>query len=417
MSNSIKNEKNGRNSKKRKRKRKNRRMLFTPDLLLSSEFETGNGIDFTKYDEDIYGFTPIRDPGELYSGQAYYFKFSIKNRLRRAEDIKNVTVTAIADYDEIWKGWSSCLNIKLWKYSNNGQISHLDDRRVKATPKSIGINLSLRPQEKVVISNMLTFTYTELESIINDIHFAYPSFTKVTKIGESAAGNGIYSVKIKPDELHWASTEKEKILVSGTPQSSEIGDFAAVTCLRRFLDAGPEYWDEFHKNYKLEFILFQNPDGIIEGRNMVNSEGENIFFSYKKGNKNTPKENQIVWSYIENDPPDLYLEYHSFFQDKKTIRPYIYPKALIKDAVKKKIFKKVTKKLISFCNGAKQKIKIDQKWFKNTLAYRLQEDFETIAIQFKTHNGMEFDDIKDLVWEIFEKLVDSYSKYAKRYRK
>ena len=66
-----------RRRKRRKLRRENKKTYFGTDIILSSDFETGNGINFTKYDEDIYGFYPERDPGKLYSGQAFYFKFSV----------------------------------------------------------------------------------------------------------------------------------------------------------------------------------------------------------------------------------------------------------------------------------------------------------------------------------------------------
>ena len=80
-------------------------------IFLTSNFEGGNACNFKKYPGNIYGFNPIRDPGENYSGQAYYFKVLVEN-LQKEE--LNITLTAIAEYDELWKGWQSSINPTIW---------------------------------------------------------------------------------------------------------------------------------------------------------------------------------------------------------------------------------------------------------------------------------------------------------------
>ncbi|MBD3352360.1 MAG: hypothetical protein GF364_12810, partial [Candidatus Lokiarchaeota archaeon] len=294
--------------KSKRRRKRSSKTLINPEIILSSEFETGNGKDFKEYDTDIYGFYPERDPGELYSGQPFYFKFSVKNRLLRPTDIKKITVTAIADYDKIWKGWTSSLNIKLWKYLPNGIIQHLNPRRVKPTRQSIGINLKVSPQESYKISNLLVIPYSDMKDMLLNYHGANPNTTELTKIGVSALENEIYSLRILPKNQSQNYAEKPLILVSGTPQSNEFGDYAALNILSLYLDEGPKYWENLAESFRLEFIFFQNPDGIVEGKNMVNSEGENIFFGFKKHAEECPKECKKIWEHIEKDPPQLYLE-------------------------------------------------------------------------------------------------------------
>lgn len=381
-----------------------KRNLIGSEIVLTSEFEGGNGIEFKEYGDNIFSFMPERDPGEKYSGQAYYFKFAVENKLVRTDAVKNITVTAIADYDDLWKGWGYCLNIKLWKYSGSS-ITHMQLKNVKTTPKTMGINLSLQPREKIYISNMLSIPYTEMVNILEDIQLRYPTFLKLLEIGRSPMDNIIYSLRVNPDENHWKDTSKSKIIVSGTPQSNEYGDYATILLLQKFLEMGAEYWDSL-LDFRIEFIFFQNPDGIVLGKNMVNSKGENIFFGFKDSIENISVENALVWEYLEKDPPVLYLEWHSFFQDLKTIRPYLYPIELFNSRKNlQKIYKKMAATLKSYCNGAKEQIKINQTYFSDTLAYRLQEKFNTLSFQFKLHSGMEIKDIEAMIWKIFSKLV------------
>jgi len=37
------------------------------EIIIRSDFEGGNGINFKSYGDDIYSFSPLRDPGEFYS--------------------------------------------------------------------------------------------------------------------------------------------------------------------------------------------------------------------------------------------------------------------------------------------------------------------------------------------------------------
>lgn len=397
---------------------KSKRSLYDNGIFLTSEFESGNGINFKKYDEGIYGFNPIRDPGKFYSGQAFYFKFLVENRLIRQDSSKEITVTAIADYDDIWKGWSTTLNVKIWKYSvDGGFIEQLDSKRVKPTPKSIGINLKVAPQEKFYISNTLSLPYSRLRSMVENVQIIYPNFTKLTEVARSPLNNQIYSLKINPEYDHWNDKDKLKILISGTPQPNEIGDFGAYLLLQSFLNKGADFWDEFHKYFKLEFLFFQNPDGNIEGRNMVNSKGQNIFFGYKEDEEKRPDECKKIWDYISKEPPNFFLEIHSFFQDSKTIRPYIYPKELFKNLEVQKTYVKLSKDIISFSNGAREIISLDQDYFKDTLAYRLQQKFDTMAIQYKLHSYMKLEENQKTIWEIYDKSIKNIKKSIKKKQK
>jgi hypothetical protein len=375
-------------------------------LVLSSDFETGNAINFQKFDENIYGFMPKKDPGSGYSGQSYYFKFSAKNLTR---DEINFTISAVADYDNTWKGWTQSLESKLWSYMGTS-FTHYDMNLVRTNPKSITINVKLMPKQEVKISNMLTIPYSDMVAELEIVQLDYPNFVKMQKIGESNENNGIYSLIIDPNNSNWNNQNKTKILISGSPQSNEFGDFAAIQLLKMFLSKQGEYWDEFHEHFRLEFIFFQNPDGIINGTNMVNSKAENVFFSFNKSLDSLPKETSIVWNYIKENPPDFYLEFHSFFQDLKKIRPYTYPQELFSSKIRKKLQKKIKKILVSLCNGAKEEININQPYFSDTLCYRLQEEFQTISFQFKLHSCMEFEDTKDLIWQIFKKSLKPLEK-------
>lgn len=390
---------------------KSNKSLFDSGIFLTSEFESGNGTNFKKYDEGIYGFSPIRDPGKFYSGQAYYFKFLVENRLIRQDSSKEITVTAIADYDDIWKGWATTLNTRIWKYSTDwGSIEQLDSRRVKPTPKSVGINLKIAPQEKFYISNTLSLPYSKVRSMVENIHEFYPTFTKLEEIAKSPLNNPIYSLKINPDPIHWNDTNKLKILISGTPQPNEIGDYGAYLLLQSFLDKGADYWDDFHRYFKLEFLFFQNPDGNVEGRNMVNSKDQNIFFGYKEDENKQPEECKKILDYISKAPPNYFLEIHSFFQDSKTIRPYIYPKELFRNLELQKIYEKLSKEIIGYSNGAKELISVDQDYFKDTLAYRIQQKFETMSIQYKLHSYMKLEDNQKTIWNVFDKSIKTLKK-------
>ncbi|MCP4760264.1 MAG: hypothetical protein GY870_00685 [archaeon] len=388
-----------------------KRTLKDRKIVLTSEFDSGNAINFERFDEGIYSFMPERDPGKNYSGQAYYFKFSVENLTKLP--IK-ITVTAIADYDDTWRGFSPALKSLFWRYTSQGGMIHLDSSCVKSSPKTIALNLSLLPNEKMKISNMLTVPYSEMVDIIHDIdQIQYPTFVKMTVIGKSVQNNSIYSIKINPIEEHWNNESKFRIIISGSPQSNEFGDFAAILLLERFLKEGAEFWDDFHRYFRLEFILFQNPDGIKLGKNMVNSKGENIFFGFTEEDEKMSQENQIVWNYLKNNVPDLYLEFHSFFQDYKTLRPYLYPLDFFKSKIKQNLYKKISKTLKSYCNGGKEEIKVEQKYFCDTLAYKLQKKYETYAIQFKLHSCMDLNDTEDVIWKVFSKSIKVLRKSGK----
>ncbi len=375
-------------------------------IAITSDIEGGNAYDFKKYPGNVYSFTPRRDPGENYSGQVYYFKLQIENLQK---DIAHVTVTAIADYDETWKGWQASLNPKIWIFSSNRlKIPEiLAQDRVKATPRSMSINLTLQPFEKIIISNMFTPPYSELVQELHDLADSYPTFLKLNEIGQSPLGNQMYSIRVNPQG---ESDNLFKILVGGTSQPNEFGDYAAISILQGFLDMGADFWDNFTTKFLLEFIFFQNPDGMVQGMNMVNANQENLFFSYFHKNQPMPLENEIIWNHIKTNPPDLYLEMHSFFQDHKTIQPYIYPLELLSEKKNQKFYLKLAKALVKYSNGMKEEIHLNQKYFQDTLCYRLMEKFQTHSFQYKLHSGMSINQKKQTAWDVFYILIKNLKK-------
>jgi len=370
-------------------------------VFLTSKIEGGNANNFKKYPGDIYSFMPQRDSGENYSSQAYYFKFQIENLLN---DLTHITVTAIAEYDDTWKGWQYSIHPTLWIFSPNNQKfpERIHSDRVRTTPQSMSINLILQPFEKIIITNMLTPPYSQLLEEIELLASHYPTLLKLTQIGQSPMGNPLYSIKVNPNATH---TNQVKILVGGSPQSNEFGDLAVIFILQEFLNKGTDYWDEFNSRFTLECILFQNSDGMVLGTNMVNSKGENTFFSYFADFHLMPEENKVVWEHIQKEPPDIYLEMHSFFQDNKTLRPYIYPMELLPEKDRQKTYQKIAKSLINLCNGMKESIHKNQPYFQDTLCYRLMERYHTLSFQFKLHSGMSISESKKTAWEVFHNIV------------
>jgi len=402
------------NSKKNNIDLKNEKnRIENREIIITSGFEGGNGINFKSYGDDIYSFSPLRDPGEFYSGQAYFFKFSVENKLIREDDTKNITVTAIADFDELWKGWTYQQNPKLWVYHGKNK-TQLNPKFVKTTPKTMGINLEILPQEKFCVSNMLAVPYSEMVEILEDIQLRFPTLTTLSKIGNTPLNNSIYSLKVNPYENNNVDENKIKILFAGTAQPNEIGDFASILLLEEFLSKEPDFWDKIHQKLRIEFLFFQNADGLILGKNMVNSSGENIFFGYKNNRDDMPDENKVVWDHIKGNTPDIFFEWHSFFQDNKSIRPYLYTTDLLKSKSFRKLYDKIAKSLISYSNGAKEVINLNQKYFSDTLAYRLQEKFNSLAFQFKLHNGLKIKDLKKIIWDIFLRLFKIINKNANK---
>jgi len=370
-------------------------------IFLTSEIEGGNAYDFQKFPGGVYSFTPKRDPGEEYSSQAYYFKFSIENLQK---DPTDVTITAIANFDEIWKGWQSSIHPTIWIYSPNHQKQpiRLSSDRVRATPRSMSINLTLRSYETLIISNMLTLSYTKLVNEVENVANEYPTFLKLTEIGRSPLENPIYSIKVNPKI---DSSNLFKILIGGTSQPNEFGDYASLLVLQQFLKKGAEFWDDFSTKFSIEFIFFQNPDGMIQGTNMVNSKGENLFFSWDNDRNSSLKENTAIWDYIIIEPPNFYLEMHSFFQDHKTIRPYTFPIELLSEKRDQRLYTKLSKNLIKFSNGMKEEIHIDQPYFKDTLCYQLMEKHQTLCMQYKLHSRNSISHTTQTVWKVFSEIL------------
>jgi len=113
--------------------------------LVTSDFECGNGENIS-IQEDSASFSPEPDPGEGFSGAAYYFCAQVTNE---REIARPITLTINAHYEPIWKGWSLALGSPLLVIggeqdgADSGAWRQVPAQEMEGTPEHFRLTLEV----------------------------------------------------------------------------------------------------------------------------------------------------------------------------------------------------------------------------------------------------------------------------------
>ena len=379
------------------------------NIILTSDYETGNGENFKKVAAGHFSLAPKKDPekvkGRPYGGLAHHFSFRIKN-------LKDSRQTVRIDVEKINHpfGPDACVWVKRgksWKFAENVNCAvHWGE---KLTRLSFKVNILGR--EEVEISESFNYSYKDVISHLNQALKRYPSMVHLSNIGKTAQGKDIPCLRIG------VGGRGPAFMISATPQACEMGAlgcFAAISAL-----CSNDSWAKAARRKFVYYILpCTNPDGVDLGRCMVNSLGENPVFEARgaSAGKKVSKEAKALWKFAEEISPEVFLGYHSYFQSHyfmTSLRPwgiYVFDRLLLRSPAKRKAADVLGDKILDLPFGQHSYVRLGDEGFSDALPYLLQEKSETLAYWLKLTTRMDFQANENKAVEVLKTITANYPK-------
>lgn len=375
------------------------RRYIDEETEVTSEFECGNGEYIRRIGQDYFAVDARRDwgTGDPYNMMAWYFCVKIRNRSSRAKSLKiDVRVINHPGFEEAYV-WAKRGNT--WARVPAEVLLTDGDWVFRAMAQ-------LTPGETVYLSNSFWYPPSEMRAWLTDIAERYPQFCTLGRIGQTAQGRPISVLTISDPE---APGEKKRILVTASPQGSEIGAWACRRLIETLLGDNP-FAKGVRKRWLVDVIPQTNPDGEALGTVMVNALGENPLFEFEQiAHGGTGSAEAVsLWNWVERHLPLAYLEYHSYYQaDRPSFRPYLFSTELHRSGGRKTMAEEVATRLLDISTGPPMIVEVGHERFSKCFPYQLIEHLDTIAHFYKLHTRESLEDNLKQAVRVFKTVVES----------
>ncbi|MDF2721813.1 MAG: putative carboxypeptidase Zn-dependent [Paenibacillus sp.] len=316
-------------------------------LLLSTDFECGNGHKLRRIDDDFYELTIEAEPGHhMYSGKGYYFCFGVMNK-SNAQRMVRIRIRPL--WEPIWAQLSKHVVLK-----HRNEWSQLDPSHIHPAgepAEAIEVELPLpgavqgnELDNTLFVSNFHWWPYTEMVDYLGKLRPV--GGLRVVEIGRSRQGRPLYAVEFGPDDAPcWVHAQ--------TPQPSEMGSLACRALIDYLCSDEPQAV-EARSRFKLCFIPMTNPDGTVHGYAVSNTQGRFPFFEAggaATGEADVSPESVAVWQYLRHRRPSLFWEWHSNNWSRRPGHMLLrYRHDLLEDANRRRLWDDIEEGLLSLAD-------------------------------------------------------------------
>lgn len=376
----------------------NKRRYVEETIEITSDFECGNGEHIRRMGDDHFAVDTRRDwgSGDPYSMMSWVFCVKVTNRSdgRRALklDVRNINHSG---HDKAYV-WARRGNI--WDRVTAEVLPMKNDWVFRVT-------VQVDAGETIYLSNGFWYPPSEMTAWLTEISEWHPNSCALDRIGQTAQGRPISVLTISDST---PAEEKKRILVTASPQGSEIGAWACRRLIEILLGDDP-FAEAMRKRWVVDIIPQSNPDGEALGTVMVNAEGENPLFEFKQVARDGTGSAEAVslWNWAKSYPPVIYLEYHCYYQaNRPSFRPYLFSSDLHRSEGRRTMAEEVAKRLLKISTGPPMTVEVGDERFSKCFPYQLIEHFDTIAHFYKLHMRESLEDNLNQAIRVFKTVVD-----------
>ena len=313
-------------------------------VLIATDFEGGNGRDIRLLGPDHYAVTLELEPGtHRFSGRSYYYCFGIQNKRANRRTVRVRVEARPGGGDQDFGG------IKHAVIRRGGAWSQLDPdavQRLDGMRESLEVDLPLPGSEEadsvIFVMDFHWWPYTEMVAWLGTLG----DKARVREIGRSFQDRPIYAVEM--------GREGAPCIVNAqTPQPSEMGHLACKAMIDFLCSDDPEA-AQILQSFRVCFVPMTNPDGSVLGYGVSDAQGRFTGFEghlAANDDPDTPPEMVTLWSYLKEQKPWLYWDWHSNNWHTRPGHMLIrYRHELIEDAALRRLWDDLEDRLLTLPN-------------------------------------------------------------------
>jgi len=296
------------------------------DILIATDFECGSGEEIVKVNDNSFQMRSETEPGKghRFEGKSTYFCVGLHNKLKKPTRIRLTILNFTHDLKET-------KYITVRRGADDWYHLPLDDVTPDTDKKELRLDVDLPPfkgsDSVVFLCNFHWYPYTDMMRYLKKVAEEHP-FASLKSIGKTYQGRDIVAINFGD-----RARSVPRLVVAQTPQPSESGHWSCKSVIDFLTSDDPEAKKVRDRNF-ISIIPHTNPDGTVLGHGMTNSLGQAVFFeSYAASEgQEASLESILMWNYIKDLRPWLFIEYHSAFQDyRKKNAVFKFDKSLTSD--------------------------------------------------------------------------------------
>ncbi len=231
------------------------------------------------------------------------------------------------------------------------------------------------------ISNTIFFDYQYLRAYFAAFAARHTDLCRLTKIGSSLAG-----LPLDVLTLSASAQPRGRILVTTGCHPAEPDVIASQSILDWLVSPPGQL---LLQQYDVDVLPLSNPDGYAQ-KSCLTANGINLYWNFLKDDQTNCPEAYFLWQYIRNNPPLLYLDFHSYVhQYHRHPMPYLKDPTAYHGAYPKNIVRQMDRFLIKQSNGYYRFGKLAM--WPRSLSYYITREFNTIAYtkyHFNLYEGL-----------------------------
>ena len=277
-------------------------------LLITTDFEGGNGHVIERLGEDRFTIHMEPDPGEhRFKGVGYYVCVGLRNKSGAARRLR-LQLAAHIHRGESWLGQEHMVlrQAGRWRHLDPAAIGRADDALELALELPAGGDAE---SDTLFVSNFHWWPFSERLRYLERLVRRAGSLARVKVIGRSRQGRPIHAVEIGRDDAG-APT----IVNAQTTQPSEAMASHACRALIDWLVSSEAAAARIRDRFRVCVVPTTNPDGTVLGYCVADAVGRFPYFEAHlaaQGDPAASPENRAEWRYLERLSPWLFWEWHS----------------------------------------------------------------------------------------------------------
>ena len=293
--------------------------LEADGLQITTDFETGNGKNIEKVDENRFRLQVEGDD----SGYNYYFGVRVAETADRP---RTLTLEVVPDPDFRDAGepnfWGN-LTTRIWytkpgmgadgwgQFHHMPEFNFLGEGELELRRERFVIRFQTAPGNSVWLTNMNPLPHSFMTKILTDHAAEHGHLMRMGAIGTSVEGREIHAV-----ELTEGQGAKPVVFILSGQHPTEFPGQWAVWGIIRWLTSSVPRAVALRKRYRFHIVPQINPDGNVAGNPQKNAEGVNLSSAGWKdvceGGEATGHENRLLWAFLKDRPPILSLNFHGY---------------------------------------------------------------------------------------------------------
>jgi hypothetical protein len=282
-------------------------------LIVTSDFECGNGKDIERIDERRWR---IVEQGDR---ETYCYYFMVEVKAESPDEAGEITLEVFGDPelktpegDDVGtRGLMGHCPCTIW-ISRWDQFHPLPPTLVEFLEDRIVIRVNVPGDRAVRVTNVIPSSHTDTVAFLKECAGRRPSDAEFIEIGKTHEGRSLPGIRVT-DGLK--TDGRPRFVVFSGQHPIEFPGVFGSRGIADYLTSALAEAADLRGRYDVVVLPLVNPDGTVHGRNNFNAKGEDVYGGFEgaaEGKTPAIPESRALWEFLQEPAPAMLLNIHCY---------------------------------------------------------------------------------------------------------